>query len=325
MNNTHLPQTTDRNRLEPPAGVIRMVLDTDTYNEIDDQFAVVYALLSPERLKVEALYAAPFHNNRSDGPEDGMEKSYAEILRLLELLDYPAEGFVYRGSTGWLSERQGAGGGAGSGAGSGARSDAEQSPAALDLVERAMATPQEEPLVVVAIGAITNSASAILIEPEIIQHILVVWLGGQPHSLHFAKEFNLKQDLRASQLIFDCGVPLVHIPCQGVASHLLTSVPELKEALEGRNAVSDFLLGRFCAYQADHFAWAKEIWDIATIAYLLNNQWVPSMVVPSPVLTEQLTWAKPPAGRHVIRTAWNVHRNPVFADLLRKLQNFKTV
>jgi len=48
-----------------------MVLDTDTYNEVDDQFAVVYALRSPERLRVEALYAAPFHNDRSSGPADG--------------------------------------------------------------------------------------------------------------------------------------------------------------------------------------------------------------------------------------------------------------
>ena len=56
-----------------------MVLDTDTYNEIDDQFALVYALLSPERLNVEAIYAAPFHNKRSQGPEDGMHRSYDEI------------------------------------------------------------------------------------------------------------------------------------------------------------------------------------------------------------------------------------------------------
>ena len=70
-------------KLVPPEGKVRMVLDTDTYNGIDDQFAVVYALLSKEKLDVEALYAAPFSNTRSDGPEDGMEKSYEEILRLL--------------------------------------------------------------------------------------------------------------------------------------------------------------------------------------------------------------------------------------------------
>jgi purine nucleosidase len=52
----------------PPSGVLRAVVDTDTDNEIDDQFAVVYALRSPERLRVEALYAAPYQNERSTGP-----------------------------------------------------------------------------------------------------------------------------------------------------------------------------------------------------------------------------------------------------------------
>ena len=304
----HLPQDLLLNRLEPPTGKIRMVLDTDTYNEIDDQFAVAYALLSPEQLDVEALYAAPFHNTRSSSPGDGMEKSYAEILRLLERLDRSSEGFVYRGSTTWLSDRQ----------------EPEQSPAALDLVERAMTSSREGPLYVVAIGAITNVASAILLEPDIIRRIVVIWLGGQPHALHFASEFNLMQDRRASQLIFDSGVPLVQIPCLGVASHLLTTVPELGDALKGRNPISDFLFERFCEYHTDHFAWAKEIWDISSIAYLLNAEWVPSMVVPSPILTDNLTWALPPDGRHSIRTAWFVKRNPIFADLFRKLQKFKT-
>ena len=72
--------------LDPPAGKVRMVLDTDTYNEIDDQFALVYALLSPERVAVEAIYAAPFHNSRSSGPADGMRKSYEEIVRVLARL-----------------------------------------------------------------------------------------------------------------------------------------------------------------------------------------------------------------------------------------------
>ena len=84
------PQLSEQDRisrLQAPAGKARMVLDTDTYNEIDDQFALTYALLSPDKLSVEAIYAAPFHNSRSNGPGDGMEKSYEEILRLLEFLD----------------------------------------------------------------------------------------------------------------------------------------------------------------------------------------------------------------------------------------------
>ena len=89
------PQISDAVRLErlrPPAGRVRMVLDTDTYNETDDQFALAHAMLSPERLTVEAIYAAPFHNKRSDGPGHGMELSYQQILRLLERLGRSAAG-----------------------------------------------------------------------------------------------------------------------------------------------------------------------------------------------------------------------------------------
>ena len=60
-----LPESQRITMLQPPTNrPLAMVLDTDTYNEIDDQFALVYALLSPE-LRVEAVYAAPFLNNRS--------------------------------------------------------------------------------------------------------------------------------------------------------------------------------------------------------------------------------------------------------------------
>ena len=73
-------------RLQPPTGKVRMVLDTDTYNEVDDQFALVHALLSPDRLQVEAIYAAPYFNDRSSGPADGMEKSYEEIVALFRIV-----------------------------------------------------------------------------------------------------------------------------------------------------------------------------------------------------------------------------------------------
>ncbi|MBE0696069.1 MAG: nucleoside hydrolase [Anaerolineaceae bacterium] len=296
---------------------VRMVLDTDTYNEIDDQFAVVYALLSPEQLQVEALYAAPFTNDRSTGPGDGMEKSYAEILRLLERLNVSSSGLVHRGSTEYLSKMK----------------IVERSPAVMDLVERAMASSEDDPLYVVAIGAVTNVAAALMLEPEILRRIVVVWLGGHPQWLPHTVEFNLMQDVKASQLMFDSGVPLVQIPCYGVASHLLTTKAELDSTLKGRNAISDFLYERFCEYSQDHFAWGKEIWDISTIGYLLNEEWVPSRVVPSPVLTGNLEISltphfhttgnlvfKPAPNRHSMREAWFLHRNPIFRDLFTKLQ-----
>jgi hypothetical protein len=98
MNFPILSEATRLLRLQPPAGRVRMVLDTDTYNEIDDQFALVHALLSSEKLSVEAIYAAPFFNERSSGPADGMQRSYEEILRLLDRLDRSPDGLVFKGS-----------------------------------------------------------------------------------------------------------------------------------------------------------------------------------------------------------------------------------
>ena len=290
-------------RLKSPTGKVCMVLDTDTYNEIDDQFAIVYALLSPERLNVQALYAAPFHNKRSEGAGDGMEKSYQEILRVLSRINTSPGGLVYRGSEGFLSDLD----------------HPYHSEAALDLVRRAM-RQEDEPLYVVAIGALTNVASAILLEPEIIRKLVVVWLGGQPLHWPTVEDFNLKQDPIAARLLFDCGVPLVLIPCTGVASHMLSTAPELEARLAGYNTIGDYLTGIFSDLLEERSAWSKEIWDASAIAYLINPEWVPTNLVNSPILTEKLTWASDNS-RHLIRIANFVRRDPIFMDMFGKIKS----
>ena len=302
MDFPQLPPTRMLERLVPPEGRVEMVLDTDTYNEIDDQFCVVYSLLAPEKLDVLAIYAAPFYNKRSDGPGDGMEKSYEEILRLLERLDKSPEGFAFKGSTGCLPSLD----------------EPERSPAALDLVEKAM-TERDGPLYVVAIGAITNVASAILIEPKIIERIVVVWLGGMAHEMPTAREFNLKQDPAASKLIFDCGVPLIHIPCQPVTTHLLTVLPEMEKYVKGRGRIGDYLFEIYREYMGEAPARSKVLWDIVTIGWLINPAWVPTDVVHAPVLTDQLTWSRDNS-RHFCRVATFVHRDGIFGDLFARLE-----
>ncbi len=292
--------------LQPPAGRVRMVLDTDTYNEIDDQFALVYALLSPERLEVEAIYAAPFHtdrfdNDRSSSPEDGMLKSYDEILRVLDRLGRSPEAFVFHGSRNWLP----------------ADDRPVSSPAVDDLIARARAE-RDGPLYVVAIGAITNVASAILAAPEIIDRIVVVWLGGHPQYWYRATDFNMYQDMRASRLIFECGVPLVHVPCFNVTEHLRTTQAEMERFVKGHGPIGDYLFEIFSDYYEDHFARSKEIWDLGPLAWLIDPNWVPSALIHSPILTAEETWSRDPR-RHLVREAYTVKRDAIFGDLFRKL------
>lgn len=320
MNFPKISSSTRYRSLQPPGGKIRMVLDTDTYNEIDDQFAVVHALLSPEKLSVEGIYAAPFFNHRSTGPGDGMELSYREILRLLDRLNKSSDGFAHRGSSGFLADYK----------------HPYASKAVNDLIDRAMSS--DELLYVVAIGALTNIASAILIEPKIIEKIVLVWLGGNALHWPHTTEFNLSGDVLASRLVLDCGMPLVLIPCAGVTTHLRTTVSEIEQYVQGQGAIGDYLADTFKDYSTDHFAWSKEIWDVVAIAYLINADWVPSVIISSPMIAQQppinepgqdpypwekyqLTWSFDHS-RHPIRCAYYVERDPIFRDLFTKLERF---
>jgi inosine-uridine nucleoside N-ribohydrolase len=291
------------NQLKPKEGKVKMVLDTDTYNEIDDQFALAYALLSEDKLDVKAIYAAPFYNNRSTGPSDGMEKSYEEILRLLKLLDISPEGLVFRGSTDFLKNVSGP----------------IKSEAALDLIQKAKKCTPEDPLYVVAIGCITNVASAILLEPEIIKNIVVVWLGGHGLDWPHQHEFNLAQDVFSGQVVLNSGVPLVITPCMPVVSHFHSTLPELRHYLKGKNKLCDFLYETVAGYNDKNLeAWSKEIWDVVAIAWLINPDWVKSNLVHSPILTDQVTYSVDQS-RHFIRMATSINRDAIFRDMFLKL------
>lgn len=288
-------------RLEHPRHKIRMVLDTDTFNEIDDQFAVAYALLSGERMEVEAFYAAPFYNELSSGPADGMEKSYQELLKIRRIMkreDIPA----FRGATAYM----------------GGPDQPVDSEAVRDLISRAMAGGRDNPLYVVAIGAITNVASALALEPAIADRIVVVWLGG--NALHWpdTREFNLMQDLHASRLVLDCGVPLVLVPCVGVATHLQTTLSELGDYVRGQGELGDYLYDTYKGCAADHFGYSRVIWDIAVIAWLNNPEWCWSTLVHSPRLSEDLRWSID-TNRHFIRCVHFIRRDEVFRDLFSKI------
>ncbi len=301
---TNFPKLSEAFRLERltlPEGQLRVVIDTDTYNEVDDQFAVTHALLSPERIQVEALYAAPFFNERSSSPQDGMEKSYKELHTLLSRLGKLSDGLVYAGSTDYLQDA----------------TTPQESEVAKDLVKRAMSS--KEPLYVMAIGAITNVASAILLEPQILERIVVVWLGG--HALHWphTKEFNLLQDLHASQLVLNCGVPLVLIPCWGVTSHLSLTLSELKHFAVGRGAIGDYLIETLATTHSKKQAWSRIIWDISASAYLITPEWLTTDIRHSPVLTKDVTWSVDEK-RHFIRYATFAWRDAIFDDLFGKLE-----
>ncbi|MCH5353749.1 MAG: nucleoside hydrolase [Acutalibacter sp.] len=297
--------------LTPPEGRVDVVLDTDAYNEIDDQFAISYLLHAEEKLTPVRFYAAPFHNEKSSGPEDGMLKSYEEILRLLRLADREdLEECVLEGSPRYLPDEN----------------TPVLSPAAQDLSQLAMEYSPEYPLYVVAIGAITNIASALLMNPAIRENMVVVWLGGNARHLSHTREFNMMQDIAAARVVMGSRVPFVQLPCDGVVKQFSVSGAELRHWLSRKNPLADYLAENTIR-EAEAYAagtpWTRVIWDVTAVAWLLDTdgKFFSSQVLPVR-LPDYTHHYEEKALDIPMRYVDNLSRDALMTDLFRRLTDF---
>ena len=282
--------------------VKNIILDTDTYNEIDDQFALAYAMLSPERVKLLSVNAAPFLNSRSTSAADGMMKSYNEIQRIMHLVDPNANIPYYKGSESFLADKK----------------TPVESESAENIINTVMNS--DERIYIVAIGAITNVASAIIKCPEIAKKAVVIWLGGHALTYKDTKEFNLYQDVMSAQVVFDSGVPLIQIPCAGMCTEFVTTIPELEYYLRGKNELCDYLVDIVRSYTKKPYGWSKVVWDVTAVAVLVRPEAFRYSIIPRPYVTME--------GRYAFNTEREQYiyvnklsRDPVYADLFTKLSN----
>ena len=303
----------DKN-LCPPQGMVDVILDTDTYNEVDDQYAIAYMIGNAKRLNVKGICAAPFLKPpRSTSPKEGMEKSHQEILHVLQLIEREdLSDVVYRGSDRFMESE----------------TIPVESDAANHMAQLADNYSPEHPLYIVAIGAITNVASALLKNPRMKENCVVVWLGGNATHIPLGgNEFNMKQDIAAARVVFGCGVPLVHLPCKGVIDRFLTTKQELSYWIAGKNALCDYLYEETVKYVEAILkmeTWSKVIWDVAAVAWLLNenNRFMQSVIMPSPIPEYDNCYALD-ADRHRICSVNWINRDLLFEDMFRTLTQKK--
>ena len=297
--------------LNVPNRKIDVILDTDAYNEIDDQYAISYMLSKSDNFNIKAICAAPFFNSKVKTVSEGMLKSYDEILKLLDLSDKQhISEIVYKGSEDFLINE----------------STPQISESSKIIASLSDNYSPETPLYIIAIGAITNVASAILMNPAIIENCVLVWLGG--HATHIpmaASEFNMRQDIAASRIVFECGIPLVMLPCKGVVDRLTTSKYELEHWLSGKNKLCDYLYLN-TVKEADSYAegkpWTRVIWDISAVSWLLNTdgKFMKDKLIPSPIPEYDKQYAFDDR-RHFIKYVYSINRDAIFEDLFNTLGN----
>ena len=344
--------------LSLPKGTNRMILDTDTANEIDDQFALAWTLLSKDKIDLVGVTAEPysFQHHRDDllktenllrdnkknfekndlklieeyqgwvegllsndikpselyfdTPEEGVEKSYKEILNIFSIMNENPNNKVFRGSPGYLESYN-----------TPIKSDSSEF-----IINEALKN-DDKPLYISAIGCLTNIASAMLIEPKIISNIVIVWTSGFPsRSLqNNTPSLNLVQDKLASQLLFDCGVANVYLPGYHIGAQLTLSLPDMDKWVKDKGAIGNYLYYLYTNNPIhkqrgiiDQTWRSWVIWDMINIAWMINPDWVPTSILESPVLDDNLYWQNP-GNRHIMREAYSVNRDAIFYDFFKKI------
>ena len=296
--------------LSRPKGQIDVFLDTDAAAEIDDLYAIGYLLSNTEKFRVKGFGATMFSGWRARGIKESMEDSFNEILKMLKLTHREdLSPLVFKGSGEYLPDEK-----------TPVKSDSSEY-----LAKLADSYTAENPLYVVAIGCITNVANAVLLNPEMKEKTVIVWLGGHAQHMPDTKEYNMCQDYAAARVLFGCGVPLIQLPCKGVVDRLSLSKPEIELWLKGKNEFCDYIAD-LTIFLAERYAkgspWTRVIWDVTTLYWLADEgdkyMQYDLREAPMPTYDGKYEYG---LNNHLMGYVYNIERDAIFNDLLRRLGN----
>ena len=190
MNKINVDVSKRRVPVIPPKGEkLKILLDTDAKNEIDDQYAMALAMLSPERFDIVGFVGSNFDNER--GGADSVQKSVDEVNLMLDKAGFSGKWPVLHGSDPMRYQFE-----------------PSESEGVDFIIEKAMEATPGDPLWLVVLGASTDAASAYLKKPEIAER-MVVFFHGRTRWPEFCYNFNVFGDVRAARTLFHAPLSLV--------------------------------------------------------------------------------------------------------------------
>lgn len=114
----------------------------------------------------------------------------------------------------------------------------------------------------------------------------------------------------------------MQLPCKGVVSSFSISEPEFNYWLKGKNALCDYLVDIVIRDQqaAAGRPWARAIWDVTAVAWLLNDEdkFMESTLMPCRIPEPDMLYAADPNAK-IIRYVNCIKRDSLFEDLIKKL------
>ena len=256
---------------------LRMILDSDTANEIDDLFAIAY-LLAEDDPAVNLLgisSAQWFHVWSGDSTVYQSQQLNEELVALAGRTDLP----LPLGADLIMGKPWG-------------DYDARDSPAARFIIEQAHATPEGEKLAVLSIGAATNLASAVALDSTIKEKIVAYTLGFR---YDFAggfwnkDEFNIRRDLNAANYLLNAEGLELHVMPISVAIKYKFRMDETFGRLARSGPMGPYLRRRWETNATDQPE--RIMWDVALLQAVLKPEQAPeTAVLTPPENTRRAVW-----------------------------------
>ncbi len=264
---------------------VRIILDCDTANEIDDQFAIAYALGSPA-LDVRAVVSV--QNTLIHGPRS-VEVYQEEAERVVRLCGKRGSVSCLRGAATPMED--------------------SQSLVASEGLDFLIAEARRGPLTLIATGPITDIASLLLAAPEVRENVRIVWLGGFGDAISYRRfrlgELNGRADIAAWRALLAQPVELLMLPgWPGVVKLTVPYAAYAAELRALRRPIADYLAEITLRWQREwealHRTTAREkvLWDVANVAAVLN----PACVTVTPIAYPTLDVAGAHDWEHPSRT-----------------------
>ncbi len=275
---------------EVPLNRIRVIIDSDTNNELDDQHAIAYMLFNSHFFSVEGITV----NRTSSG--GSIEDHVVEAYRVIILCAQRPYTDVYRGASGNYSEivkHINA-----------PRFDGEE--AVNFIIKRAKIKSQEK-LVLLAVGKLTNIALALKKDPSIAANIKIVWLGSNYPD---PGEYNLINDTSAVSAILETDVEFeivtVRLNKPTGTGAVIAYVDDINEKMPGKGPkishpvagrhsklftnFGDYSLSLFKLFPGGGDPKGRSFYDVAAIAILKNSSWGKRVEIPVPQILPDGRW-----------------------------------
>ena len=300
---------------------VRVLLDTDANNEIDDQHAIAYLLLSGETFIVEGLTV-----NRTDNGGD-IEEQAKEAERVVRLCALHPQLPVTRGASGSFDEI----------------SPHLNEPDfdgvdAVDLMIERAQTESPQKLVLLPIGKLTNVALALKKDPSIIDKVKVVWLGSNYPD---PGEYNLDNDVASLNYVLDTqvefeivvvrygaesGTSAVRVTLQDVVQNLAGKGPSAPTPVRGRNGgtftnFGDYSINLLKNVHSSGNPPSRALYDMAAVAIVKNSLWAEARTIGAPIL-ENGSWRDRPENRRTIVVRENFDKQSIIGDFYSTIQQY---